>query len=480
MLFMKQSDHEVGSFRNYQFSHIFYFTPEAAAMIRDKQFYRRFFAMFIVLVLQQVITLSVNLADNLMLGAYSESALSGAAAVNQIQFVYQQIMLAFGEGIVVLGTQYFGKGKMQPIKKVASIAMRFGVCAAIILFFLVSFFPAQAISIFTNDQTIIAAGSEYLKIIRFTYFFFAVTQILLATLRSTGIVNIALGLSVISLIVNCCINYTLIYGHFGAPELGITGAAIGTLTARIIELIVLLFFIKYREKNLHLKLRDYRSFDKLLFGDYVKVMGPLLFVNSMWGFNNAAQNAILGHMTARAIAANSVASTLFLMVKSGAQGACGTASFFIGRTIGEGSMDKLKSYAKTLQVMFVGIGIFAGIILFLIRIPILGIYNLEPETKAMANQFLLILSVIVVTMSYQMPTNAGIIKGGGDTKYCMKLDLISIWCIVLPVSFLLAFVFHASPVAVVIMLNSDQAFKCVPAFIKVNYGHWAKKLTRDE
>ncbi len=435
--------------------------------------------MFIVLVLQNVITLSVNLADNLMLGAYSESALSGAAAVNQIQFVYQMILLAFGEGIVVLGTQYFGKGDMNPIKKVSSIAMRFGLFTAVLLFVLVTLFPGQAIAIFTTDEAIITAGTAYLKIVRFTYLFFAVTQILLATLRSTGIVHIALRLSLLSLVVNCCINYTLIYGRFGFPELGISGAAVGTLTARILEVFALLLFIRRKEKRLDLKLRDYLNFDRTLLKDYVRLMAPLLFVNSMWGFNNAMQNAILGHMTARAIAANSVASTLFLLVKSGAQGAAGTASFFIGKTIGEGNMDKLKSYAKTMQVMFVFVGLLAGILLFLIRIPILSLYNLEPETKALANQFLLILSVIVVTMSYQMPTNSGIIKAGGATKYCMVLDLVSIWCIVLPMAFLLAFVFRASPVAVVCMLNADQVFKGIPAFIKVNYGKWAYKLTRD-
>ncbi len=435
--------------------------------------------MFIVLVLQNIITLSVNLADNLMLGAYSETALSGAAAVNQIQFVYQMMLLAFGEGIVVLGTQYFGKKNMQPIKKLSSIAMRFGLATAILLFILVTLFPAKVISVFTNDPGIIAAGSEYLTLIRFTYFFFAITQILLATLRSTGVVKIALGLSVLSLVVNCCINYTLIYGHFGAPELGLTGASIGTLTARILELVALIIFIRCKEKNLDLRLRDYGTFDKTLFRDFVRLMAPLLFVNCMWGFNTAAQNAILGHMTARAIAANSVASTLFLMVKSGAQGAAGTASFFVGKTIGEGNMEQLKTYAKTMQIMFVGLGICAGIILFLIRIPILGIYNLEPETMELANSFLIVLSVIVMTMSYQMPTNAGIIKAGGATKYCMILDLVCIWCICIPGSFLLAFVFHASPIAVVWMLNFDQIIKGIPAFFKCNYGHWAYKLTRD-
>ena len=183
-------------------------------------------------------------------------------------------------------------------------------------------------------------------------------------------------------------------------------------------------------------------------------------------------------MTAAAIAANSVASSLFMLVKSMAVGASATASVIIGKTIGSGDMNKVKEYAKTLQVLFVCIGITAGCILFLIRMPVLTIYDLSAETKAMANSFLIILSVICMTMSYQMPTNTGIIRGGGSPNFVVKLDLISIWCIVLPVSFLMAFVVKASPIVVVCCLNADQVFKCIPAFIKVNHGHWAKKLTR--
>ena len=432
----------------------------------------------IVLVLQQVITLSVNLADNIMLGAYSEVSLSGVAAVNQIQFIYQQIMTAAGEGIVILGTQYFGKNQFGPIRLIASSAMHFGLILMTGLFLLASLCPHLLLTAFTTDEAIIAQGMEYLRVIRFTYPFFAMTQILLATLRSVGTVRIALGLSIWSFVVNGMINYTLIYGHFGAPRLGVTGAAIGTLTARITEFLILLVYIARKEKLLGLSWRTYLQTDALLRKDYFKVMLPVLTISALWGFNTALQNAILGHMTARAIAANSVASTQFLLVKSMAVGTASAASIFIGKTVGEGDKEKLLQYSRTLQVLFVAVGLFSGLLLFLIRIPILSLYQLEPETRRLANQFLLILCVVIITMSYQMPTNIGIIRGGGDSKFVMKMDLISIWGIVIPFSFFMAFVVKASPVVVVCCLNADQVFKCVPAFVKANYGNWAKKLTR--
>ena len=218
---------------------------------------------------------------------------------------------------------------------------------------------------------------------------------------------------------------------------------------------------------------------RVLAKDYFKVTLPVLVVQALWGLNTALQTVILGHMTAAAIAANSAASTLFLLVKSMAVGASAAASVLIGKTIGEGCLEKVKEYAKTLQVLFVIIGIIAGSVLFMIRVPVLSLYDLSAETKDMANAFLMILSVICMTMSYQMPTNCGIIKGGGSPMYVVKVDIISIWCIVIPLSFFMAFVVEASPIVVVCCLNADQVFKCVPAFIKVNFGKWIKKLIKE-
>lgn len=447
--------------------------------MNGQKFYKNFFSIYITLVLQNVITLSVNLADNLMLGSYSETALAGVAAVNQIQFVYQQIILALGDGLVIFCSQYWGKRWLDPMKKISSAAMRAALVAAVVLFAAVSIFPYEAVRIFTEDVPIIEEGVGYLGIVRFTYLFFAVTQILLASMRSVESVKIAFRLSVMTLLVNCGINYGLIFGHFGVPCMGAKGAAVGTLVARVLECAVLIWYVMKKDEKLRLRLKDYLSTDKVLVWDYIKIVVPILIVQGLWGVNTALQTVILGHMTAAAIAANSAAATLFLVVKSAAVGASSTASVLIGKTIGTGDMGLVKQYAKKLQCLFVLIGVVSGIFLFFIRIPVLGLYDLQPETKEMANAFLVILSVICVGMSYQMPTNNGIIRGGGSAMFVVKMDLISIWMLVIPLSFFLAFVVKASPAVVVCCLNSDQIFKCIPAFVKCNYGKWIRKLTRE-
>lgn len=462
-------------------------------MTEKRSFYKNFFFIYFPLVLQNVITLSVNLADNIMLGAYSETALSGVAAANQIQFVYQQLLSALGDGLVIFCSQYWGKRSTEPMKKISVTAMHFALGIGILLFALISLFPYQAIHIFTNDEPIIAEGMRYLAIIRFTYLFFAITQILLATLRSTEVVKIALWLSVMTFFVNCSINYVLIFGNFGFPRLGCAGAAIGTLIARILETtVIILYLIKNNgqyapqsasaepEIRLQLRLRDYlKKSDKTLRGDYLKTTLPILAVQGLWGLNTALQTVILGHMTAAAIAANSMASNLFLLAKSAAVGASSTASVIIGKSIGAGDIALTKQYSRRLQRLFIMIGALSSVFLFFIRIPVLELYRLSPATKEMANHFLIILSVVCFGMSYQMPTNIGIIRGGGNALFVVKLDLISIWLIVLPLSFFMAFVVKASPEVVICCLNADQIFKCVPAFIESHYGNWIRKLTRD-
>lgn len=447
-------------------------------MIRDKKFYHIFFALCLPIVFQNVISLSVNLADNLMLGRYAESALSGVTAVNQIQFIYQNILMGIGDGLVILASQYWGKKELEPIKKIASVAMRTGITLMLLLFLIISFFPAQVVGLFTKDSAIIMEGVKYLKIVRFTYPFFCMTSILLAVLRCTEVVKIALYLSCSTLLINCGINYCLIYGHLGMPRMGVQGAAIGTLTARIVEVLILLYFLRNKEKNLHLKLSDFLKIDRDYLKDYFRVSTPIILLQSLWGVNTALQTAILGHLSSAAIAANSMASNLYLIVKTIAIGAASTANVLIGKAIGEGDEKKVYDYARTLQILFLGMGIFCGILLFALTEPVLAMYSFSDESRHLARTFLHILCFIMVGMCYQMPVNSGIIKGGGDTKYIMKLDLISIWGIVVPLSFIMAFVVKASPVVVVWCLNLDQIFKGIPAFLKVNYGHWIKKLTR--
>ena len=448
-------------------------------MTDNKKFYGSFLKMFFILAVQNIITLSVNLADNIMLGAYSETSLSGVTAVNQIQFIFQQIMGSLGDGIVIVGGQYLGQKRTKEFKDIAAVAMQSAAAVALLLFCAVSLFPAQILGIFTESDAIIKEGVKYLAIVKYTYLMFAVSMMLLSTLRAASKVKIALQMSVMALVINCSINYVLIYGKFGFPELGAVGAAIGTLIARAAELAVLIFYVFRKDELIRMRPRDYLTQNKLLCRDYFRVLTPSLITGTLWGFSTAAQTAILGHMSDIAIAANSAASNIYMMVKSFSIGAASATGVVIARTIGEGDLVRLRSYVGKLQRIFVLVGVCGGALLFLIRIPILSLYRgFDPATYRLADHFLMILSIVAVGMAYQMPCNVGIIKGGGQTLYTMIQDLVSIWCIVLPVSMLAAFVFDAKPETVVFCLNSDQLFKCIPAFIMVNYGKWVKKLTR--
>lgn len=444
---------------------------------KDRNFYRKFARIFFVLMLQNVIMLSVNLADNIMLGGYSEVALTAVATVNQIQFLLQQVMLGVGDGMVVLASQYWGKKEMAPIYKIISIAIRVALFVVALLFVMVSINPTGVIHIFTNSKEVIEEGVRYLSIIRFTYVFFGMTFILLAALRTVEKVKIAFFLSINTLVVNCTLNYILIYGKLSFPRLGATGAAIGTLIARIIEFMIVVLYIAFKETNLKFYLKDYFSLDKKLVVDYFTISIPIIIVCIMWGVSTAMQTVILGHLSAAAIAANSIAATLLMILKSGIAGAASTASVLTGKAIGMGKLDKVQEYARTMQVIFVVIGVTTSVLLFLLRLPVLALYNITPETAEMANSFILVLCVACIGSAYENPTITGIIRGGGSTRFDMFTDLISIWLIVLPVSALAAFVFKWPPVVVIACLNGDQIFKCIPAFIKVNYGHWIRQFT---
>lgn len=448
-------------------------------LTKDPAFFKRFFSIWSLLVLYNIITLGVNLADNVMIGVFSETAMSGVSAVNQIQFIFMQLMLGASDAIVVLGSQYWGEKRPEAIKKFSVGALLFGTVLSLLLFLCACICPEQMVAIFTDKPDIQAAGVEYLRVIKYSYLFFALTQLLLAVLRSVETVRIGLWVSLSTLIVNVSLNYFLIEGHMGAPRLGATGAAIATLAARVVELVIVIVYILVIDRKLRWRPVDLFRPDWVLVRDYLKLSRPFVLTSLLFGVAVALQTAILGHMdNESAIAANAVASTLYQMLKVASIGAASAASILIGTAIGSGEMDRIKSYARTLQLMFLGIGFCTSALLFALRIPVLSLYDLSPETYKLASDFVLVLCVTGFGTAYEMPTITGLIRGGGDAKFVFINDLISIWGIVIPFSFLAAFVFKWSPVAVIICLNADQVFKCIPGAIKVNRFHWMKKLTR--
>ena len=437
--------------------------------------------MTLSLALQNLLTYSVNLTDNIMLGRFSQDALSGASLCNQLQFFLQMLVQGVGEGVVVLGARYWGKKDLKPIPDIIGAGLRFGVSIAAVLFVLALLFPTQIIRLMTNDPVIMEQAVQYLQIICFTYVIFALTNMLTASLRSIGIVKIGYIISASTLCINICLNYVLIYGHFGAPALGVRGAAIATLVSRTVELLIVIWFLKFREHTLRLNWRKLLFIDTSYIRDYIHVSLPMLVTQTMWGASSIIQTAILGNMenAAMVVPANSISVLVFQILSVVGYGAASAAAIMTGRTLGEGHKERIDQTAFTFQIMFCIIGVFTGLIILLSRGPVLQIYNtLSPEAAELTRQFITVLAITSVGTCYQMAADCGILRAGGDTKFAMWNNIVFVWLICLPCAALSAFVFHFSPVVVFFCLKMEQLGKCPVIFLRVRSKKWIKQITR--
>ncbi|MCD8231311.1 MAG: MATE family efflux transporter [Clostridiales bacterium] len=448
--------------------------------IKDKSFYHTLFRMLVIVALQNIVAYSVNMADNIMLGSYSQEALSGAATVNQIFFMVQQFALSIGNALVALAAQYWGQNRISPIRTLTGISLKLGLCVSAAILIICGFFPELVLRIFTNSPEIIAEGKSYLLLVMWSFALFIITNVLMAALRAVETVNISFYISVVSLIVNVAINYTLIFGKFGFPEMGIRGAAVGTLIARALELIIVIVYIAKVDKKLNLFQKDLWTYNRELKQDYTKVYLPIMCAQVLWGVSVPMQTAILGHLSADAIAANSVATTFYQYLKVIVIAVSSTSAVMIGNSIGRGDMKHIRAAGRTLSVIAFAIGVALGLALIALRRPLLSLYNLNDTATTMALNLIVVMGFIMMGMSYQMPVSFGIIQGGGDTTFTMKMNMISTWCIVMPLSFMAAFWWKWPVVLVVIVIQSDQIFKCLPTFIHFRKYQWMKKLTREE
>lgn len=444
---------------------------------KDKGFYRSFFSLFIMIAMQNLIAYSVNMADNIMLGAYSQEALSGAATVNQIFFIVQQLSMAIGEAMVTISSQYWGKKQVEPVKNLTYIAGLTAFAFGLFMLFATTFFDNEILRFFTDDALILSEGIRYLSIIKYTFVLFAVTHILIAALRSVKTVKISFYISVSSLFINCIINYILIFGKLGFPEMGIAGAAIGTLISRISELLIVLWYLKFKDEKICLFEGKF-SHKKELKRDYFKMLSPIFISQILWCVSVPVQTAVLGHLSSDAIAANSVATTFYQYLKVLVVAMSSASAVMIGTAIGKGEVDRIKSDSRSLSVMDISLGLVLGAVLFFLRKPLLSFYNLSPSALVLSDQLIVVMSVVMVGMSYQMPVSSGIIRGGGDAEFTLYMNLISVWFIVFPLSLLAAFYFKWPVPVVVLCLQSDQIFKGIPTFLRFRTYKWIKKLTR--
>lgn len=459
---------------------------------KRKDFWKRYFILLVTIAMQNVIVYGVNLLDNIMLGRYpdNELSLSAVALVNQVQFLLQMIINGVSDGTVVMSSRFWGEKNIPQIKKTASTALMFGMIFASALFLFAFFTPEALLGILTDKTPFIAKGVEYMRIVCFSYFFFAITQVLLGMLRSVETAFIGFISSVASLFANLILNYMLIFGHFGAPELGVVGAAIATLASRVVETLIVVIYLAFFDKKLNLKFRELFQSSREILMKFIKVSIPVVLSGGSWGVAMGIQTAILGRLEDSVVSANSIATTVFSIMSVFIYGSATAASVMIGKKIGQSALpgedgaylsdgertDIIKHYARRMQFVFLALGLTTGVLLFLAKDIIIGFYNISEETHHLALQFMTVLSVTVVGSAYQMPCLTGIVRGGGDTKFVLFNDIIFMWGIVLPSSFIAAFVLELPAVVIFICLKADQILKCFVAMVKVNRFRWIKKI----
>jgi Na+-driven multidrug efflux pump len=304
---------------------------------------------------------------------------------------------------------------------------------------------------------------------------------LLASMRCVQNTKIGFLSSLTGFCTNVFLNWVLIFGNLGFPSLGVFGAAIATLIARILEFSVTLFYVRFRDKALSFRFRDLWYWDKLLAGDFFKYGFPVILGDITWGIAGTTQIAILGRLGPEVLAANTIAANLHQLLGVLVYAIAGASGVVIGRTVGTGDVERVKAYSRVLQLIYLALGLITGLIIFLAKdlILALGFRAISPEAYAYSIQFLTVFSITIVGTAYQMSVLTGIVRAGGATSFVLINDLFWVWVVVIPSALLSAFVFNFPPVVTFACLKCDQIFKCSVAVIKLHRWNWMKKLTRE-
>lgn len=455
-------------------------------MTRDKSFYKTLIRLAIPISLQYFITFAINLADNIMVGTLGDNAISGVYMGTQLQTVLQMFVGGIEGAILVLAAQYWGIGDKSSIKRIVAIAIKLAFSCGIIVSAAAILFPMQIVGIFTNNAGIIAEGAVYLRIIGFSYIFFCVSQVLIATMRSVEVARIGLYTSILAFVLNILLNYVLIFGKLGFPAMGIKGAALATLISRIAEAAVMIIYVFRVDKRLNFNFADILPTDKKLLRDFLRYGLPIIGGNLVWSVNMVGQTAILGHFDSEeVIAATSIALMLHNLVYVWMNGLSSAVGIITGKTVGAGEYEKMKQYAKTVQIIFLCVGVLSGAFTFLIKNSFISLYTtsigsgtgISAGAQAYAQQFINVISITLIGTCYQAACLFGLVKSGGDISFVFKMDTIAVVC-VLGLASLAAFVFNAAPWIVFACLKADQIAKCLVAVIKINSFNWMKNLTR--
>lgn len=424
--------------------------------------------------LQQFMTALVGACDAIMLGKLSQDAMSAVSLATQVTFVFNLFMFAFMAGENMFVTQYYGKGDYTGISQVFSLVTKICGCIAVVFLAGALFFPEQLMRILTNEETLIVLGSEYLRVIGISYVFSGIAQTFLAIMKNCGAVNMSTLINGVMVILNIVLNAVFIFGLSGFPKMGIKGAALATVLATVVQFLWSVGYVLCRIRAVKFSLR---SCEKKLFGRFWQKAVPLLINNLAWGIGFSMYSVIMGHLGTDAVAANGIANISKNLVVCFCLGLGNAGSIIVGNRLGADRLQEAKEAGGTLTRTAIIAGVVSGLVLIALSPFITKMVDLTPTARGYLQKMLLICSYYIAGKSVNCMTIGGIFAAGGDSKFGMLCDSVTLWCITVPLGCICAFILKLPVMVVYFVLNLDEIIKLPVVYKHYKKYKWIKNLT---
>ena len=424
--------------------------------------------------LQQFMTALVGACDAIMLGKLSQDAMSAVSLATQVTFVFNLFMFAFMAGENMFVAQYYGKGDYTGISQVFSLVTKICGCIAVVFLAGTLFFPEQLMRILTNEETLIVLGSEYLRVIGISYVFSGIAQTFLAIMKNCGAVNMSTLINGVMVMLNIALNAVFIFGLSGFPKMGIKGAALATVLATVVQFLWSVGYVLCRIRAVKFSLR---SCEKKLFGRFWQKAVPLLINNLAWGIGFSMYSVIMGHLGTDAVAANGIANISKNLVVCFCLGLGNAGSIIVGNRLGADRLQEAKEAGGTLTRTAIIAGIVSGLVLIALSPFITKMVDLTPTARGYLQKMLLICSYYIAGKSVNCMTIGGIFAAGGDSKFGMLCDSVTLWCITVPLGCICAFILKLPVMVVYFVLNLDEIIKLPVVYKHYKKYKWIKNLT---
>lgn len=446
------------------------------AYLGDKDFYKVTAVIALPIALQSLITIGVNLIDNIMLGALGEIPLSASALAVQYIGFYNICCMGLGMGASVLVSRFWGMKDIGALKKAVTLMLRFTFVIGMLFTLAAAFFPSEIMSMYTPEEFVIHEGVRYLKWSIPCFLLMGFSTTCTIVLRSIGQTRIPLVGSCIAFFINIFANWVFIFGNLGAPCMEIEGAALGTLISRVFEFsfncgyfILIDKRVKYRVKDLMMKCGD-------MLKDYLTISIPVLVSDVLLGLGTNVVAMVMGRIGHVFVAANSITTVTQQLSTALIQGLAQAGCIVTGHSLGAGDYEKAKRQGWTFLLLGFLIGIVAGFIIIGIGDFIISFYNITEETKQVAGQLMKAIGFIVIFQSANSIITKGVLRGGGDTKCLMIADNIFLWVVSIPLGWLAGLYLHLPVFWIYFCLKIDQFLKAFWCIFRLKSGKWIKKI----